>query len=143
LGCHVVSIDIPHPHLTISPFTIAPWLSVAEGKTALEFYARAFGALELERLEDEAGRVVVAQLSLGDARFWLQADIASTPAALGGCSVRMIVTVDDPDRLFRRAVAGGAAEISPVHEAHGWRTGRVADPFGHHWEFATPLARAP
>lgn len=123
--------------------SIAPWLSVPDGTAAVEFYVAAFGAFELERLNDEAGRVAVAQLSLGQARFWLQTDAESAPTALGGISVRMIVTVDDPDQLFRRAVAGGANEVSSMHDAHGWRTGRVSDPFGHQWEFAKPLAAVP
>jgi PhnB protein len=122
---------------------IAPWLSVPDGKAALEFYTAAFGAVELERLEDEAGQVVVAQLSLGDAHFWLQMDVESTPTALGGISVRMIVTVNDPDRVFTRAVATGAKTIASMHDERGWRTGRVSDPFGHQWEFAKPPARVP
>jgi len=119
--------------------SIAPWLSVPDGRAALEFYTAAFGAVELERLEDEAGHVVVAQLSLGKARFWLQMDVASTPAALGGISVRMIVTVNDPDHVFERAVANGATTLASMHDDHGWRSGRVSDPFGHQWEFAKPL----
>jgi len=123
--------------------SIAPWLSVPDGESAVEFYTASFGAVELERLENDAGHVVVAQLSLGGARFWVQMDSDSSPAALGGISVRMIVTVGDPDQLFERAVAAGATPVSPMHDDHGWRTGRVADPFGHHWEFAKPLTRAP
>jgi PhnB protein len=124
-----------------STTSIAPWLSVPDGNAALEFYRAAFGAVELERLEDEAGRVVVAQLALGEARFWLQMDVESTPTALGGISVRMIVTVNDPDQLLGRAVANGATAVASMHDAHGWRTGRVSDPFGHHWEFAKRLAQ--
>ena len=120
--------------------SIAPWLSVPDGDAALAFYTAAFGAVELDRLEDEAGHVIVAQLALGEARFWFQVDVESTPSALGGISVRMVVTVNDPDDAFERAVARGATTIASMHEAHGWRTGRVADPFGHHWEFAKPLA---
>src|SRR5271154_5903697 len=88
--------------------SIAPWLSVPDGDSAVRFYTASFGTRELERLEDDAGHVVVAQLSLGDARFWLQTDVDSSPAALGGISVRMIVTVSDPAQLFERAVGGGA-----------------------------------
>jgi PhnB protein len=51
----------------------------------------------------------------------------------------MIVTVDDPDALFARAVTAGATVVSPVHEEHGWRTGRVTDPFGHDWEMSKPI----
>jgi PhnB protein len=119
--------------------SIAPWISVPDGDAALAFYTASFGAVELERLQDDAGHVVVAQLSLGQARFWVQMEVESSPATLGGISVRMIVTVNDPDALFERALAGGATKVAAMHDAHGWRTGRVSDPFGHHWEFAKPL----
>jgi len=103
------------------------------------YYGAAFGAIELERLEDEAGDVVVAQLSIEGADFWIQTDAASTPAALNGRSVRMILTVDDPDSVFASALAAGATEVAPVSEGYGWRIGRVADPSGHHWEIGRRL----
>lgn len=125
------------PHVT----GIAPWLSVANATQAVAFYKAGFGAEELERLEDQPGHIVVARLSLGEVSFWLQQDTDSSPDAPGGkVPVRMIVTVDDPDALFAQAVAAGATAVSPVHEEQGWRVGRIADPSGHHWEFATPLS---
>src|SRR5215469_3616403 len=125
--------------MTFGDTMIAPWLSVPDGNAALDFYTSAFGAVELERLENGMGNIAVAQLALGTARFWFQMDPDSAPATLGGISVRMVVVVDDPDRHFSRAVAGGATSVASMHSAHGWYTGRVADPFGHHWEFAKSL----
>jgi PhnB protein len=122
--------------------SIAPWLSVPDGGAALDFYKAAFGAVELHRLEDDAGKVVLAQLSLDGAEFWLQEDPGSSPATAGALAVRMIVTVDDPDSRFERAVAAGARKVVAVGNSHGWRTGRIADPFGHHWELARPIAGA-
>src|SRR6266568_8815765 len=120
--------------------SIAPWLSVADATQAVDYYKTAFGAVEVERLEDEPGSVVVAQLSIGGATFWVQQDADSSPEALGGRSpVRMILTVDDPDTVFAQAVAAGAVVIGSVIEAHGWRVGRIADPAGHHWEIGRPL----
>src|SRR6266851_3323199 len=120
--------------------SIAPWLSVANATQAVDYYKTAFGAVEVERLEDEPGSVVVAQLSIGGATFWVQQDADSSPEALGGRSpVRMILTVDDPDSVFEQAIAAGATEVAAVSEGHGWRIGRVADPFGHHWEIGKPL----
>ncbi len=119
---------------------IAAWLSVPDATEAVRYYKEAFGAVESDRLENEPGRVAVAQLAVGGARFWVQHDPESSPAALGGRSpVRMILTVDDPDAVFARAVAAGAAEVAPVRDEHGWRVGRVADPSGHHWEIGKPL----
>ena len=120
--------------------SIAPWLSVKNAAEALAFYKAAFGAIELERLEDEAGDVVVAQLAIEGADFWIQTDPASSPPALDGMSVRMILTVDNPDAVYASAMAAGATEVASVYEGHGWRIGRVADPSGHHWEIGRRLA---
>jgi PhnB protein len=120
---------------------IAPWLSVGDAGRAVEFYRTAFGAVELERLEDDAGVLQVARLGIGGADLWVQQDAGNDPAALGGRSpVRIILTVDDPDAVFARAVSAGATEVFPVGEGNGWRVGRVADPSGHHWEVGKPLA---
>ena len=120
--------------------SIAPWLSVKNATDALAFYTAAFGAAELERHQDEDGHVAVAHLSIEGADFWIQTDPDSSPDAINGMSVRMILTVDDPDSIYARAVAAGATEVAPVYEGHGWRVGRIADPSGHHWEIGKPLA---
>ena len=121
--------------------TIAPWLSVRNSIQALDFYKSAFGATEAYRLDVPGG--VVARLSIDGAEFWLSDESPehgnSSPESLGGGSVRMILTVADPDAVFRRAIKAGASEIFPVGEEHGWRLGRVVDPFGHHWEIGREL----
>jgi PhnB protein len=117
---------------------IAPWLLVRDAPRALDYYKRAFDTAELYRLEDDSGRVVVAQLAIGPAEFWIQDDLDSTAGLVQG-SIRMILTVEDPDAVFSRALTAGATEIYPVGEDHGWRIGRLADPFGHHWEIGKPL----
>ncbi len=120
--------------------SIAPWLSVRNGAQALDFYKSAFGATEIYRLEDLGGGVV-AKLSVGGAEFWLSdgAPRNSSPESVGGGSIRMILTVADPDAVYRQALNAGAIEIFPVGEEHGWRLGRVVDPFGLHWEIGRPL----
>ena len=119
---------------------ISPWLSVRSATDAVDYYKAAFGAVESDVLEDDAGDVIVARLSIDGADFWVQRDPPSSPGAVNGMSVRMILTVDDPDPVFRRALAAGATEVAPVSEDHGWRVGRVADPCGHHWEIGRRLA---
>jgi PhnB protein len=117
------------------PCTIAPWLTVRDGEKALRFYQQAFAATLVYRLKDP-GAGVVARLSVEGAEFWLsdgQPD-ESVPESLGGGTVRMILTVSDPDAVFAQALAAGAAEVFPVGEEHGWRLGRLVDPFGLHWE---------
>ena len=119
---------------------IAPWLSVGNPVEALVFYGAGFAAIELERLEDVVGEVAVAQLSIDGAEFWIQSDAGSSPDAVDGMSVRMILEVADPDSVLARAVAAGATEVAPVADGYGWRIGRVADPSGHHWEIGKRLA---
>jgi PhnB protein len=121
--------------------SIAPWLSVPDGSAAVDFYTRAFGAVERERLaDDESGRVIVAQLAIDEADFWVQQDPDNSPPAGGGGPVRMIVTVADPDAAFAKAVSAGGREVSAVSDDHGWRIGRFADPFGHQWEIGRRLS---
>lgn len=122
---------------------IAPMLSVRNGKRAIEFYAAAFGAGELFRIENESGEVV-ARLSVGQAEFWVADESPEhfnfSPESLGGGSVRIVMIVEDPDAMFERAVAAGAKVVWPVNNQYGWRIGRIVDPFGHHWEIGKPLA---
>jgi|SRR4029077_2855145 len=124
------------------PTTIAPWLSVRNGARALEFYKSAFGAVEVFRMD--GGDSVVARLSVEGAEFWLGDESPEhanySPETLGGATVRIILTVTDPDAVFARAVAAGATQVYAVTEEYGWRLGRVVDPFGHHWEIGRPLA---
>jgi len=124
------------------PCSIAPWLSVRNSAQAVDFYKSAFGATEVFRLEDPGGSVV-ARLSVDGAEFWLSDESPKhgnfSPQSLGGGSVRMILTVPDPDAVFLRALKAGASEVFPVGKEHGWRLGRVVDPFGHHWEIGRQL----
>lgn len=124
---------------------IAPWLSVRSGARAVEFFKLAFGAVEVYRIEDPDGNVV-ARLSVGGAEFWLadeSPEYANASPETGGTgpAVRMILTVADPDAVFAKAVVAGARVVNPVSEGHGWRVGRIVDPFGHHWEIGRPIDR--
>ena len=122
--------------------SIAPWLSVRNSARAVDFYKSAFGAIEVFRLEGPEGSVV-ARLSVDGAEFWLSDESPEhgnfSPESLGGGTVRIILTVADPDAVFRQARSAGATEVFPVGEEHGWRLGRVVDPFGHHWEIGRQL----
>jgi PhnB protein len=125
--------------------SIAPWLSVRNSAQAVDFYKSAFGATEVYRLD--AGGGVVAKLSVDGAEFWLSDESPEhgnfSPESLGGGSVRIILTVADPDAVFAQALQAGASAVYLVSEGHGWRLGRVADPYGHHWEIGRPLAGWP
>jgi PhnB protein len=108
----------------------------------VEFYKQAFGASELFRVDAPDG-AVVAQLAVDGAEFWVADESPEhfnfSPESLNGGTTRMVMVVEDPDAVFGRAVAAGAKVVWPVGEEHGWRVGRVVDPFGHHWEIGKPL----
>jgi len=120
--------------------TIAPWLTVKNGEEASRFYRTAFDAVETYRLETPDGLIV--RLSVQGAEFWVSggSQESASIGELGGGLMRMILTVSDPDALFAKALTAGASEVFPVGEDHGWRLGRLVDPFGLHWEIGYPLS---
>jgi PhnB protein len=127
---------------------IVPELSVRDGRNAVEFYEEAFGATEVYRVGGtEENPSVVSQLTIGDASFWVSDESPEhanfSPESLGGGTVRILLIVDDPDATVERAVSRGAREVRPVADEHGWRLGRIEDPYGHHWEIGKPLGPWP
>jgi len=115
-------------------------LSVRDWSRAMDFYKAAFGARELYRVPGGG----VGQLSVAGAAFWVAEESPEhknfSPESIGGCSVRMLLIVEDPGAVCARAVRAGAIEVVPVSDAHCWRLGRIVDPFGHHWEIGRPLS---
>jgi len=125
--------------------SIQPELWVERPREALAFYEAAFGATVVHLVGD--GDDIVAQLGVGEAAFWVAPPSAAmrrlSPRAIGGATSRTLLVVEDPDAIVRRAVAAGATESSPVSVEHGWRLGRIVDPFGHEWEIGLPLGPWP
>ena len=123
--------------------TIAPWLTVQNSAKAINFYKSAFGAIETYRLEAPDGGLVI-KLSINGAEFWVSDGVPQNkdpnPELVGGGTIRMILTVPNPDTLFAQAIKAGALEVFPISEEYGWRLGRVTDPFGLHWEIGHPLS---
>ena len=119
---------------------ITATLSVRNWAQAVDFYKSAFGATELYCVPGGG----VAQLAVSGADFWVAEEsplhLNFAPESLGGCSVRMLLIVQDPASVCERAVAMGAKQVVPVSDAHGWRIGRILDPAGHHWEIARQLS---
>ena len=121
--------------------TVTPYLVVNDGDQAVEFYRRAFGAVELYRVPSPSGGVGHAEIQLGDSRIMIGEESPAigtrSPATIGGSPVALNVYVDDADELFARAVAAGATVRRPVTDQFfGDRAGAVADPFGHEWTIA-------
>ena len=119
--------------------SVTATLSVRNWAGALDFYKAAFGAVELYRVPGGG----VGQLSVAGAEFWVAEESPAhqnfSPESLGGCSVRMLLIVEDPAAVCAQAIRAGATQIYPVADAHCWRLGRIVDPFGHHWEIGKPL----
>jgi PhnB protein len=125
--------------------TIQPELWVDRAGQAIAFYEAAFGAEVVHRVGD--GDDIVAQLSVDGALFWIASASSAMkrfdPAAIGGATGRTLLVVDDPDAVMRQALAAGAVATSAVGDEHGWRVGRISDPFGHEWELGKPLGAWP
>jgi len=124
---------------------IQPELWIDRAAAAIAFYEAAFGARVLHRVGE--GDEIVAQLAIRDAALWISSGGSDgprfSPKAIGGATGRTLLVVDDPDAMFAKAVEAGATPASEMADEHGWRVGRIFDPFGHEWEIGTPLGPWP
>jgi len=125
--------------------SIQPELWVERPRDAVAFYQAAFGAVVLHLVGH--GDEIVAQLAVEEAAFWVAGAATDmgrlSPLGAGGATGRTLLVTDDPDEVVRRAVAAGATVTSAVAAEHGWRLGRIVDPFGHEWEVGVPLGPWP
>jgi PhnB protein len=123
--------------------TVTPYLTVKGAAQAIDFYKRAFGAQEVERMPGPDGTSVMhAELKIGDSIVMLSDEFPQmgtrSPQTLGGSTVSLFLYVPDVDAAFKRAVdAGAKATMPPADMFWGDRFGKVADPFGHAWGLAT------
>jgi PhnB protein len=131
--------DATEPRVAVSPAVVTPYLCAKGAGQAIEFYKQAFGAAEIVRLIDDSGRVSHAEIQIGGAPIYLadefpEIDVRSPPT-IGGSAVLIVLQVPDADALFGQAVAAGATIERPLADGFGGahRTGKVIDPFGHHW----------
>jgi PhnB protein len=122
-----------------------PELWVGRAAAAVEFYRAAFGATVQHQVGE--GDDIVAQLAVGAASFRVSPGGADgprfSPQAIGGTTGRILLVAEDPDAVFSRAVAAGASPAAEMGDEHGWRLGRIVDPFGHEWEIGRPLGSWP
>ncbi len=112
---------------------IAPWLTIADAVRAIAFYQSAFSAIETYHLDVPDGSVV-SRLTVEGSDFWV-----ATGEAIPSNAIRLILVTNEPESLFAQALRAGAKEIYPVAEQHGWRIGRLQDPFGFDWEIGIEL----
>ena len=122
---------------------IVPHLAVRGAAEAIEFYKKAFGAVELMRMPTPGGKLGHAHLKIGDSHLFLADEFpgmgsCQAPATLGGTTVSIHLNVEDIDATFQKAVAAGAKPLMPPMDMFwGDRFGKVSDPFGHEWSMAT------
>ena|SRR5258708_38657986 len=121
-----------------STTTFVPVLSISSGITDIEFYKKAFGAIELWRINNPDGTVHVAAFSIDNTMFRLHEESKDgrnlSPDKIGGTTVTIGLSVDDVHAVVAQAVTAGAIVISPVTDyEYGYRQGEIKDPLGHHW----------
>jgi PhnB protein len=125
--------------------SVMPALTVRDAVAAIDFYKRAFGAVEVPaRLTDPKGKILHAELRIGDSMIFLTDEFPEfdnlSPESLGGTAVRIALYVEDVDALVDQAVALGAKVLIPVADQfYGDRSGRLLDPFGHQWIVSTHI----
>lgn len=117
----------------------APMLCLKNVAEAIEFYKKAFDAIELRRWSNPDGSVHVAEMSIDGALFHMHEEVAKSSEysaeALKGTTVVIGLFVNDVDEMTLKAVAAGAEETSPVQDYdYGYRQSGITDPFGHHWQ---------
>jgi len=122
--------------------SVTPYLIVRGGAAAIEYYIKAFGAVELFRFPAPDGKVGHAEIKIGDSPIMLADEYPEMgykgPQSIGGSSVSLMIYVEDVDTVFERAVSEGATAKEKVQDKfYGDRMGTVIDPFGHIWHLAT------
>jgi PhnB protein len=122
--------------------TATPYLIVHDAAKAIEFYKKGFGAIELMRMPGPDGRIMHAEIKIGDSIIMLADESPEmgyrSPLALGGTPVSLLLYLEDVDARFEQAVAAGAkVQRSLRDEFYGDRMGTVVDPFGHIWSLST------
>ena len=135
-------------HVPEGHHSLAPYLVVKDAARALDFYVRALGAAEVERMTMPDGRIGHAELRIGDSVVMLADEfpeagcLAPTPGVRGPVSLHLYV--EDVDAVVARAASLGARLERAVEDRdYGDRRGDLVDPFGHRWLVATHLADVP
>jgi len=117
--------------------SVTPYLVLKGAAAAIDFYQRAFGAKELFRMPGPGGKVMHAEITIGDSRIMLT-DESLQPGKASGTLTSIYLYVEDVDTTFKQAIkAGGKETISVRDEPWGDRTGKLTDPFGQRWQLAT------
>lgn len=122
--------------------SVTPYLVVNDGARAIDFYQRAFGAKEMVRMDGPGGKIMHAELKIGDSMIMLADEMPGagtrSPQSLGGTTVGIFLYFEDVDKVFKQATSAGAKVDMPLSDQFwGDRYGKLSDPFGHSWALAT------
>jgi PhnB protein len=141
--------DLRMPNSSVKPIpegmhTLTPHLVCADASGAIDFYKKAFGAIELVRLPGPKGKLMHGAVRIGDSVLMLVDEMPDWgslgPKALKGSPVTIHMYVEDADAAMARAVAAGAKVTMPLADMFwGDRYGQIEDPFGHRWSIATHI----
>lgn len=121
--------------------TVTPYLVIKEAAKAIEFYKKAFGAVERHVMHGPGGKIMHAEIKIGDSIIMLsdehpQMDVLG-PQSRGGATSALFVYFADVDKAFEKAVNAGCTVVMPLsNQFWGDRFGKLADPFGHQWALA-------
>ena len=125
--------------------TATPYLIIKDAASAMDFYKRAFGAIELERITDADGKIRHGEIKIGDSPIMIGGESPEfpdwqSPETRGGTPVHLYLYVEDCDAMFNRAIAEGAKVLLPMEDKfYGDRSGGLTDPYGHVWYISTRI----
>ena len=122
--------------------SVTPAIVVRDAAAAIDFYKKAFGAEEIDRMAGPDGSIMHAEIRIGDSILMLGEENeqwgTKSPLSLNGVHGSLHIYVEDADAAFNRALKAGATVRYPLEDAFwGDRYGKVTDPFGHEWGIAT------
>lgn len=122
--------------------TITPSITVSDAARAIEFYKKAFGAVAKGRFDGPDGKIVHAEIQIGNAILMLNDEVMGmrSPQTLGGSPSSFYLYFEDADAAFKKAIAAGGKQITPMTDMFwGDRLGNFEDPFGYKWNVATHI----
>jgi PhnB protein len=131
-------------HIPEGYHSVTPYLVVDGAAAAIDFYKKAFGAVEVMRMPAPGGKIGHAEIRIGDSHVMLADEHPEQghrgPKSIGGTPVGIMIYVEDVDSVFAAALAAGATETRPLeNQFYGDRSGSITDPFGHNWMIATHI----
>ena len=124
--------------------SVQPYIMFQDCAAAIAFYSQAFGAREKFRMPSKEGRIMHAEVEIGDSVVMLADEAPHMDAFsvehFGGSPVSLMIYTEDCDSMYSQALAAGAHSLrEPTDQPYGDRMAGVRDPFGYKWWIATHI----